>query len=206
MKLDKWMVTWNRTWRWNMAGPVPFRLYSTLNDIGDITLCDSSAIWKKGILLMLMCYVRLKFTFDDLNVAGEVESLISKLLITDRNAWIKWALTVASGFPLTSTVNVSSFSVVIKFPNHDRLVSSGDESGVKYTSSDETANESQKSHWIFRFENLSEINFYLVIFFDEIEDCPRSCFWCWLIWFSTVDYLRCYKLRQSLQAMVHYQR
>lgn len=52
-------------------------------------------------------------------------------LLTDRNACMRWALTVANGFPFTSTVNVSSFSVVIKLPNQDRLVSSGDESGVK---------------------------------------------------------------------------
>lgn len=51
---------------------------------------------------------------------------------------MRCALTVASGFPLTSTVNVSSFSVVIKLPNQERLVSSGDESGVKCTSSEET--------------------------------------------------------------------
>lgn len=53
---------------------------------------------------------------------------------------MRCALTVANGFPFTRTVNVSSFSVVIKFPNHDRFVSSGDESGVKYTSSDDTIN------------------------------------------------------------------
>lgn len=35
-------------------------------------------------------------------------------------------------------MNVSSFSVVIRFPNHERFVSSGDESGVKYTSSEDT--------------------------------------------------------------------
>lgn len=51
--------------------------------------------------------------------------------LTDKNAWIKWAFTVDSGFPFTSTVNVSSFSVVIKLPNQERFVSSGDESGVK---------------------------------------------------------------------------
>lgn len=51
------IITWNRTWRWNIAGPVPLRLYSTRNDIGDITLCDSSAIWK------LMFYTELAFLF-----------------------------------------------------------------------------------------------------------------------------------------------
>lgn len=50
---------------------------------------------------------------------------------TDKKAWMRWALTVDNGFPFTSTVNVSSFSVVIKLPNHDRFVNSGDESGVK---------------------------------------------------------------------------
>lgn len=57
---------------------------------------------------------------------------------------IKWALTVARGFPFTNIVNVSSFSVVIKLPNHDFLVSSGEESGVKCTSSDETVKERKK--------------------------------------------------------------
>lgn len=40
-------------------------------------------------------------------------------------------------------MNVSSFSVVIKLPNQDRLVSSGDESGVRYTSSDDTVDANQ---------------------------------------------------------------
>lgn len=44
---------------------------------------------------------------------------------------MRCALTVDSGFPFTSIVNVSSFSVAIKFPNHDFFVSSGDDSGVK---------------------------------------------------------------------------
>ena len=48
-------------------------------------------------------------------------------------------MTVASGFPFTRIVNVSSFSVVIKLPNQDFFVSSGDDSGVKWTSSDEAA-------------------------------------------------------------------
>ena len=38
------MSTWNRTCRWNIAGAVLPRLYSTLNDIGELTLCDNSAI------------------------------------------------------------------------------------------------------------------------------------------------------------------
>lgn len=40
------MSTWNRTCRWNITGPVLFLLYSTLNDIGELTLWDSSAICK----------------------------------------------------------------------------------------------------------------------------------------------------------------
>lgn len=58
--------------------------------------------------------------------------------LTDKNAWIKWALTVAMGLPLTRIVKVSSFSVVMRFPNQERFVSSGDDSGVKWTSSAET--------------------------------------------------------------------
>lgn len=63
-------------------------------------------------------------------------SIIVKFIyFTDKNACIKSALTLANGFPLTSIVNVSSFSVAIKLPNHDLFVNSGDESGVKCTSS-----------------------------------------------------------------------
>lgn len=47
------------------------------------------------------------------------------------------ALTEANGFPFTRIVKVSSFSVVIRLPNHDFLVSSGDDSGVRCTSSEE---------------------------------------------------------------------
>lgn len=47
------------------------------------------------------------------------------------------ALTDANGFPLTRTVKVSSFSDVIRLPNHDFLVNSGDDSGVRPTSSDD---------------------------------------------------------------------
>jgi len=50
------------------------------------------------------------------------------------------AFTVAKGFPLTSIVKVSSFSVVMRLPNQDFLVSSGDDSGVRCTSSDEAVN------------------------------------------------------------------
>lgn len=50
------------------------------------------------------------------------------------------ALTEARGFPFTSTVNVSSFSDVIRLPNHDFFVNSGDDSGVSPTSSEDAAN------------------------------------------------------------------
>jgi len=50
------------------------------------------------------------------------------------------AFTVAKGFPLTSIVKVSSFSVVMRLPNQDFLVSSGDDSGVRCTSSEEAVN------------------------------------------------------------------
>ena len=43
------------------------------------------------------------------------------------------ALMLASAFPFTTTVYVSSFSVDIKLPNQDLLVSSGDDSGVWWT-------------------------------------------------------------------------
>ena len=37
---------------------------------------------------------------------------------------------LASAFPFTTTVYVSSFSVDIKLPNQERLVNSGEDSGV----------------------------------------------------------------------------
>lgn len=61
------------------------------------------------------------------------------VLLTDRKAWIRSALTEARGFPLTSTVNVSSFSEVIRLPNQDFFVSSGEDSGVRPTSSEDAA-------------------------------------------------------------------
>lgn len=54
-------------------------------------------------------------------------------MLTDKKAWIKSAFTLANGFPLTRTVNVSSFSVVIRLPNHDLFVNSGEDSGVRWT-------------------------------------------------------------------------
>jgi hypothetical protein len=52
------------------------------------------------------------------------------------------AFTDARGFPLTRIVNVSSFSVVMRLPNQDFLVSSGEDSGVRCTSSDEAIKKS----------------------------------------------------------------
>lgn len=54
------------------------------------------------------------------------------------------ALTEARGLPFTRTVIVSSFSEVMRLPNHDFLVSSGDDSGVKLTSSEEAENTNEK--------------------------------------------------------------
>lgn len=81
---------------------------------------------------------------------------INLIQLTDRKACIRWAFTVDKGFPLTNTVNVSSFSVVIRLPNQDRFVSSGDESGVKWTSSEET-----EENWIehFRWINVSIVGY-----------------------------------------------
>lgn len=60
--------------------------------------------------------------------------------LTDKKACIKSAFTVAKGLPFTNIVNVSSFSVVIRLPNHDFFVSSGDDSGVRCTSSEDAKN------------------------------------------------------------------
>lgn len=62
-------------------------------------------------------------------------------MYTDKNACIRSALTVANGLPLTNIVNVSSFSVVINEPNQDFFVNSGDDSGVKCTSSEDATNK-----------------------------------------------------------------
>lgn len=59
--------------------------------------------------------------------------ILNKKKLTDKKACIKSALTLANTFPFTRMVNVSSFSVVIKLPNHDFFVSSGEESGVRCT-------------------------------------------------------------------------
>lgn len=83
-------------------------------------------------------------------------------MLTDKKAWIKCAFTVDSGFPFTRTVNVSSFSDVIKLPNHDRFVSSGEESGVKYTSSDDTAKENCRFSRDFQWKTFLGMNFRLM--------------------------------------------
>ena len=92
-------------------------------------------------------------------------------LFTDKNACIRWALTVANGLPLTKTVNVSSFSVVIRLPNQDFFVSSGDDSGVRCTSSVETAKEKMiicKN--LEKVRNSFEFLAYFVIFVYGIWD------------------------------------
>ena len=52
------------------------------------------------------------------------------LWLTERKAWMRSALILARGFPFTTTVYVSSFSVDIRLPNQDLFVSSGEDSGV----------------------------------------------------------------------------
>lgn len=96
--------------------------------------------------------------------------------LTDRKAWIRWAFTVDKGFPFTRTVNVSSFSVVIRLPNQDRFVSSGDESGVKWTSSEETI---EKQFLIVENNDgqLACDATYLVTFFGETWDFLENYFW-----------------------------
>lgn len=76
-----------------------------------------------------------------LETATIINFFILKRKLTDKKACIRSALTDANGFPLTSIVKVSSFSVVIRFPNQDFLVSSGEDSGVKCTSSEEAVTE-----------------------------------------------------------------
>jgi hypothetical protein len=51
---------------------------------------------------------------------------------------MRCAFTVDSGLPFTRIVNVSSFSVAIRLPNHDFFVNSGEDSGVRCTSSVDT--------------------------------------------------------------------
>ena len=56
------------------------------------------------------------------------------------------ALIWLSPFPLTMMVYVSSFSVDMRLPNHERFVSSGEDSGVGLTSS-ATGNEKEIQNW-----------------------------------------------------------
>ena len=60
--------------------------------------------------------------------------------LTERKAWMRSALICASALPFTMMVYVSSFSVDMRLPNHERFVSSGEDSGVGLTSS-ATVNE-----------------------------------------------------------------
>ena len=55
---------------------------------------------------------------------------LSARALTERKACMRSALMLANAFPFTTTVYVSSFSVDIKLPNQDLLVSSGEDSGV----------------------------------------------------------------------------
>lgn len=64
--------------------------------------------------------------------------------LTDKKACIRSAFTLARGLPFTNIVNVSSFSVVIKLPNQDFLVNSGEDSGVRWTSSEDAKTTSLK--------------------------------------------------------------
>lgn len=93
---------------WNMAGAVEPLLYSRRKDIGVMTLCWRSLTWREVITVEISHHSTL----------------------TERNACIRSALMLAKAFPFTTTVYVSSFSVDIKLPNQDLLVSSGEDSGV----------------------------------------------------------------------------
>ena len=69
--------------------------------------------------------------------------------LTDRKAWIKSALTEARGFPLTRMVYVSSRSLPISVPNQERFVNSGEDSGVRLTSSPEKNFSKKKKKYIY---------------------------------------------------------
>ena len=152
------MSTLNRTWRWNMAGPVLPRRYSTLNDMGLATLWFRSAIWSRGGDFFFFSSGDVQqqgtrtesineATHDASNAksvhrSGVAKMNISDVRLTERNAWMRSALTEASGLPLTRMVYVSSRSLPIRVPNQERFVSSGDDSGVRLTSSPNGAR-----HW-----------------------------------------------------------
>jgi len=83
-------------------------------------------------------YFAAHYVVDDINPPRRYSDKNKQCIITERNAWMRWAFTVDNGLPFTNIVNVSSFSVAIKFPNHDFFVNSGDDSGVMLTSSVDT--------------------------------------------------------------------
>jgi len=119
--------TWNLTWRciWNIAGPEDTRLYSTLKDIGLATLWLSSAI----------CNTQRQNNLYKLVWNWWTPLYVPPWPLTDKKAWIRSAFTVANGFPRTKIVYASSRSDPIKLPNQERFVSSGEPSGVRWTSS-----------------------------------------------------------------------
>lgn len=93
--------------------------------------------------------IGLEFWYSYDSTSFDTKSICYKIrdrlwLLTDRNAWMRSAFTDANGFPLTRTVKVSSFSDVIRLPNHDFLVNSGDDSGVRPTSSDDAKEKTNK--------------------------------------------------------------
>ena len=60
----------------------------------------------------------------------------------------------ANGFPFTIMVYVSSLSVDMRLPNHDRFVSSGDGSGVGFwliSSTDYKYKDHFKPFFVFHF-------------------------------------------------------
>lgn len=114
------------------------------------------------------CYLKTKH-----NATRKLVTTFKKPL-TERKAWIKSALTVAKAFPFTKIVKVSSFSVVMRLPNQDFLVSSGEDSGVKWTSSEEAK---VISEWISKIWYFNYV--YLAFFSCGIEETLGNYFWLW---------------------------
>lgn len=99
-------------------------------------------------------------------------------LLTESRACIKSAFTVDNGFPVIKMVNVSSFSEVIKLPNQDFLVISGEDSGVGlYTGSISTVdmkietqnniNNSNVTTVVLRTKNV--LLFFVVYYFSKFR-------------------------------------
>lgn len=89
---------------------------------------------------------------------------------------MSWAFTVDNGLPFTSIVTVSSFSVAIKLPNQDFLVSSGVESGVIWRTSSFVTVECKRERHERMQRDIECSEYSLCIFLLWKRGLPRKLF------------------------------